>query len=224
MSCIAADDESMSEPGTGEAKESAEVAAINQALSAPKGVFTLNANCESKRGTIQAVTNRVMQLLYSTPSDAKFTKWFGVLKSNSSAWTIYHSAVSGVAAYEQESMQLIGAAARETSAHLITFRCDSISNVNAAQVVPNTFDTDSPVIRLNSRFFSELALNSNVVDYESQSSVLIHELAHLATSNKFDPMVQPGTNMYDYAQELAQTSPSRALSNPDNYGYYFGGL
>lgn len=221
--CVAVGCTSIDEDGA--AFDEGDVAVEEQALAAQTARFNLDPNCESRRAQIQRIADRVMQLLGTTPSDASFTKWFGVTESEPTVWEVYHTIVANVALYGQESMMLLGAAARETNAHLISFRCDSVSNSTAAEIVPTSFGTDHPTIRFNAEFWNEgrLPFESSVFSPESQTATLIHELAHLATGNKSHPDFFPG-NEFNEAQELAQTDRLAALNSVYNYEFYFAGL
>lgn len=170
--------------------------------------------CDATRlPMVQAAADRALQLLRTQRSDAAFTKWFGAQKSNASVWSTYHVIFNNINTYAQESLQLLGAAVRETSASVVKIHCKGGRNGSLAHVTGQGAST----IFLDNGFFAQPTTGR-----DSQAGILIHELTHLAATT--DAARPSGVDAKAFAQELAQTQPVLALSNADNHQFYYEGL
>lgn len=164
---------------------------------------------------VQAAADRALQLLRTRRSDAAFTKWFGAKPSDPAVWSTYHTIVANINTYAQESLQLLGAAVRETDARVVNIHCKGGRNSSVAHVTGQGAST----IYLNDFFWRP------TTGRDSQAGILVHELTHLAgTPQQPELNVPPGVDHKAYAEELARTQPVLALSNADNHQFYYEGL
>lgn len=86
---------------------------IGGKLQAATGRFVARNCTPGQQPEVQLAVDRAMTLLQSSRSDAKFTRWFGVSPTQSQ-WTDFKNAAKYINTFMQESLSLLGAAARET--------------------------------------------------------------------------------------------------------------
>lgn len=184
-----------------------EIAGVSQAATARFNT----SGCEAWQMThVTPAANKALTLLQQKFNQSRYTRWFDV-KSTDSFAKIARTAFDHVNIFSQESLQLLGAAARQTDAKLITFNCKGNRNSLAAHVT----GPGSSTIHLDAKFW-DLPVNGR----DTKAGTIIHELSHLHGTYDLHPFDFNAQQQFDFALGLGY--PDTFL-NANNYQYYYEG-